>query len=325
MIRSVYYSSNHTLQYDLTPEKMCEAIKDKEGLLWVSLETATIEDIELILDKTFHFHHLAIEDCISNGYQNPKVDDFDDYIFLVMHALIPDRGLEQFETQEINFFLGANYLVTSFLEPRMTPIENTWNRIKKDDRLITRGSDFLCHGILDDLVDDYLPLLDEIDEEIELMEDQVLVNPRPSVLSRILGMKHSLMVLRRIMSPQREVMNRLSRDDYPQIDRQARIYFRDIYDHLVRFQDLTESLRDIVGDALSTYLSATSNRLNEIMKALTVVSTIFLPLSFFAGVYGMNFHFMPEITWKYGYLFAWCIFILIAGTMLIFFKRRGWF
>jgi len=197
--------------------------------------------------------------------------------------------------------------------------------MKKDRRIISNGSDFLCHAILDVLVDDYMPLLDKMDEEIEWLEDTVLSKPDPSTLERILNLKHSLMALRRIISPQREIMNRLSRDDYPQIDRQSKIYFRDIYDHLVRIQDLTETIRDIVSGALDIYLNSTSLRLNNIMKALTIVSTIFLPLSFVAGVYGMNFQYMPEIYWQYGYLFVWIIFVVIFIGLLVTFKRRGWF
>ena len=207
----------------------------------------------------------------------------------------------------------------------MKSVQTVWTRTAKDERLLSHGPDFLMHAILDANVDEFLPLLDDLDATIEDLEDQVLEKPRTETLTRILAIKHSLMVLRRMISPQREVMNRLSRDDFPQIDRNSRIYFRDIYDHMVRFQDLIESLRDIVGDALSTYLSATSNRLNEVMKALTIVSTIFLPLSFVAGVYGMNFEFMPELHSRLGYPLVWAVFILIVLGMLYFFKKREWF
>jgi magnesium transporter len=207
----------------------------------------------------------------------------------------------------------------------MPPVEKVWKGIERDERIYSNGSDFLCHAILDALVDDYMPVLDKMDEEIEWLEDRVLSKPEPETLERILSLKHSVMTLRRIVSPQRETINRLSRDDFPQIDRQSRIYFRDIYDHLVRIQDLSESIRDIVSGAMDIYLNSTSLRLNEIMKALTIVSTIFLPMSFFAGVYGMNFHYFPEITWPYGYAYVWALFIAIFVGMLIFFKKRGWF
>jgi magnesium transporter len=171
-----------------------------------------------------------------------------------------------------------------------------------------------------------MPILDKMDDEIEILEDQVLEKPTTKTMGRILELKHSLMYLRRVLSPQREAMNRLSRDDFPMIDQTSRIYFRDIYDHLVRFQDLADSLRDIVSGAMDIYLNSTSLRLNEVMKALTIVSTIFLPLSFVAGMYGMNFQYMiPNYSWKYGFAFFWVICLGIAFGMLAFFKKRGWF
>jgi magnesium transporter len=207
----------------------------------------------------------------------------------------------------------------------MLPIEDVIKRLQKDERLLLNGSDFLCHAILDELVDDYMPLLVQTDEEIDWMEDKVLEKPSSKILQRILAMKHITLTLRRIITPQRETMNRLSRDEFDVISQKHRIYFRDIYDHLVRIQDLMESVRDVVSGALDIYLSVTSNRLNEVMKALTIVSTIFLPLSFIAGVYGMNFHYFPEITWRYGYLYVWIVFISLGGFMVWFFKKRGWF
>jgi magnesium transporter len=207
----------------------------------------------------------------------------------------------------------------------MSSIKTVWERLERDKRPIEHGADFLCYTILDQLVDEYMPLLDMMDEEIDVLEDEVVLKkPKPDVLERILSLKHSILSLRRIIAPQREVMNRLSRDDLAQIADQHRIYYRDIYDHLVRVHDLSESIRDVVTGALDTYLSATSNRLNEIMKALTLVSTIFLPLSFIAGIYGMNFEYFPEIHWRYGYLYVWTVFILIVGGMLWYFRRRGW-
>lgn len=325
MIRSIFLPSSGEQQQNLSPDEMKAALKDSKGLLWISLEAPTVEESQQILSDLFHFHILAIEDCQSLGYQPPKVDDFGDYLFIIAHAIKPIQSFDELETLELNLFLGENYLVTSHLESDLHPITHTYESIKKDQRLVQNGADFLCHAILDILVDDYMPLLDKMDEEIEWLEDSVLSKPDPSTLQRILNLKHSLMALRRIISPQREIMNRLSRDDFPQIDRQSKIYFRDIYDHLVRIQDLSETIRDIVSGALDIYLNSTSLRLNNIMKALTIVSTIFLPMSFVAGVYGMNFQFMPEIYWQYGYLFVWIIFVVIFFGLLVAFKRRGWF
>ncbi len=325
MIRSLYYTNNHPPKVNLSFGELQEALQDPDGLLWVCLNAPTEEELQTILGDLFHFHPLTIEDCTSNGYQVPKMDDFGDYLFMIMHALPPGKFWEISEPVELDLFLGNNYVVTVAHEMHVAPIEGVWQRLEKDERLLTRGSDFLCHAILDRLVDDYLPVLDEIDEQIEYLEDQVLQSPTPEVLSKTLEMKHALMSLRRLVAPQREIVNRLSRDDFSLIDRQSRIYFRDIYDHLVRLQDLSESLRDIVTGILDIYLNSTSLRLNEIMKALTIVSTLFLPLSFVAGVYGMNFRYMPELEWRLGYLMVWGIFILIASGMILFFKKRNWF
>ncbi len=322
MIRSIYYKNGYSRQSNLTLEEIAAARQTEKGLLWVSLENPTPEEVGAVLRDCFHFHPLAIEDTLTTGYQTPKIDDFGTYIFIVVHALHAGPVMD---TIELNCFLGENYLVTSFMAPSLSPVDVVWKRLDRDERLVSHGSDFLLHAILDVLVDEYMPVLDQMDEEIEILEDQVIEKPQPPVLERILDLKHRIMNLRRIVSPQREVMNRLSRDDFPQIDQQSRIYYRDIYDHLVRIQDLSEAIRDIISGSLDIYLSATSNRLNEVMKALTIVSTIFLPMSFVAGVYGMNFHYFPEITWKYGYALVWVIFITIPVAMLIFFKKRGWF
>ncbi|HXV43713.1 MAG TPA: magnesium transporter CorA family protein, partial [Anaerolineae bacterium] len=252
MIRSIFCPKKGSRQLELTPNQIAEALKKPEGLLWVSLEQPTEAELYEVLQDIFHFHPLAIEDCLSDGYQPPKVDIFDDYLFIISHSLQPDFPLDHLDTMELNCFLGFNYLVTSFRCPEMTPVQAVWERLERDERPLERGADFLCYTILDQLVDKYLPVLDAMDEEIDQLEDQVLARPKPIVLQRILSLKHSILMLRRIIAPQREVMNRLSRDDLPQIDDQHRIYFRDIYDHLVRTHDLSESIRDVVTGTLDT-------------------------------------------------------------------------
>lgn len=301
------------------------ALSQTDGFVWVSLENASSTDIEQVLQSIFQFHPLSIDDCISTSYQTPKVDEFNDYLFIIAHAIQSNDGMDEITTRELDFFLGANYLVTCYQEAEMLPISATWKQLTRDERLHTNGPDFLCHAILDVLVDEYMPIIDQMDEELEQIEDHILAKPEQTTLQRLLTLKHSLLLLRRIINPQREVANRLSRDDFPLIDRQSRIYFRDIYDHLVRLQDFLESIRDTATGAMDIYLNSTSLRLNVIMKALTIVSTIFLPMSFVAGVYGMNFHYMPELTWKYGYFLIWGILISIPVGMLIFFKKHNWF
>jgi len=297
-----------------------------DEFLCVSLETASNEEIDLVLRDIFHFHPLAIEDCQSAGFQVSKIDDFSDYIFIITHAILNKSENGELTTEELNLFLGKNYIVTVFTEDQMPAIGKTRDLIQKDNRISINGPDFLCHTILDAIVDDYLPLIDQMETEVEWLEDSVLEKPKPETLQRLLTIKHSIMALRRFISPQREVMNRLSREDFPNvIDSQSLIYFRDIYDHLVRIQDLADILRDILSGALDIYLNSTSLRLNEIMKALTIVSTVFLPLSFITGAFGMNFLHIPGASSPLGFYIT-CLFLLILGiTMLIYFKKRHWF
>lgn len=325
MIRSVVFRKNGTCLKESNLDQIMTNPEKMDGFIWVSIENPLDSEITSVLGDVFHFHPLAVEDCLSLGYQTPKVDDFGDYIFLIAHALKPASNLESLTTQELNLFIGQNFLVTCYRDEVMPPVDFIWNRLDRDNRLHVGGPDFLAHAILDSLVDDYMPILDEMDEEIEWLEDQVLATPDPKTLERIINLKHTVMSLRRIISPQRELMNRLTRDEFPQIDRQSRIYFRDIYDHLVRIQDLCESIRDIVSGALDIYLNSTSLRLNTIMKALTIVSTIFLPLTFIAGVYGMNFQHMPELTWKWGYPLVWLVFVVIVVGMVWYIRKNRWF
>ena len=226
---------------------------------------------------------------------------------------------------ELDLFLGENYLVTCFTDPLMPPVSETWELIQKDFRISKFGPDFLCHAILDALVDEYMPLIDQMESEVEWLEDSVLEKPDAKILQRLLSLKHSIMELRRIISPQREVMNRFSRDEFQHIDRQSLIYFRDIYDHLVRIQDLADIIRDIVSGALDIYLNSTSLRLNEIMKALTIVSTIFLPLSFITGAFGMNFLYIPGASAKAGFYITCLCLVLLGIGMLLYFRKRHWF
>lgn len=319
------------LQPGQAPEIIENSIEIKErlsstgGYLWVSLENASNAEMERILCDTFHFHPLAVEDCQSPGYQTSKIDDFTDYIFVISHAVNPNNTENNLDPMELDFFLGTNYLVTCYTDDTMPPVLKTWNLIQKDYRLSKNGPDFLCHTLMDALVDDYMPLIDKMESDVEWLEDSVLEKPRTETLQRLLSLKHNIMSLRRIIAPQREVMNRLSRDEFVQIDHQSLIYFRDIYDHLVRIQDLTDSVRDIVSGALDIYLNSTSLRLNEIMKALTIVSTVFLPLSFITGAFGMNFLYIPGASSKIGFYLMGLILVLLGMGMLLYFRKRRWF
>jgi magnesium transporter len=325
MIKNACFLPDGKILKDLGEDQLRSVITSGKGFVWISLENASHEEVTSVLDTGFHFHPLAIEDCLSVGYQIPKVDDYGSYIFIIFQAILADDTLEDLHTVELDLFLGDNYLVTCHTEPVMPVIGNIWRRIERDARIYSHGSDFFCHAILDGIVDDYLPLIDQMESEIDWIEDAVVAKPAPQTLEKLLSKKHSVMSLRRIISPQREVVNRLARDEFPQIQPYSRIYFRDVYDHLIRMQDLTDALRDVISGSMDIYLNSTSLRLNEVMKALTIVSTIFLPLSFVAGVFGMNFKYMPGLESPQGFLSISLIFLLIAVGMLAFFRHRRWF
>jgi magnesium transporter len=326
MLRAAYLQPDHPPLLLESAQKIKELLALTDGFLWVSLETATDTEINEILRDVFQFHPLAIEDCQSPGFQVAKIDDFSEYIFIITHALNFQAEDEDQTTRELDLFLGNNFVVTCYSDPQMPAIVKTWDQIQKDGRIARFGPDFLCHTILDNIVDEYLPILDTMESEVEWLEDSVIEKPTPETLHRLLRIKHQIMALRRIISPQREVMNRLSRDEFPGIiDAQSLIYFRDIYDHLVRFQDLADVLRDIVSGALDIYLNSTSLRLNEIMKALTIVSTVFLPLSFITGAFGMNFLHIPGASSQLGFYITCALLIVLGALMLFYFKKRRWF
>jgi len=325
MIRCLQFSlSNHTFSEIKLPE-IDLSHPDPDKLLWVSLESTTDQEINEVLDQKFHFHPLAIEDCLSNDYQIAKVDDYKDYLFIIINALKPERELHDLETQEVDIFLGKNFVVSCFSAANLPPVEKVINKFQRDTRVYTHGPDFICHALLDSIVDEYLPVIDKMEMEIEWLEDSVLEKPNPETLAQLLRLKHSILSLRRVITPLREVINKLARDEYPQIEAQMRLYFRDIYDHVIWVLDISDTIRDIVSGALDIYLNSTSLRLNEVMKALTIVSTIFLPLSFVSGVFGMNFRFMPWIDSASGFLLVNLVFFAVAIGMLIFFKYRKWF
>lgn len=325
MIRCAVFEGAQSLRKTNSIDEIKKSLKSKKGFIWVSLESACEEEINLVLRDLFNFHPLSIEDSLSYGYQVSKVDDFIDYIFIIAHAVKSKQDFNDIETNELNIYLGKKFLITCSTEAEMNPVQKVWERVEKDFRFSKFGPDFLCHAVLDTLVDEYMPLIDQMETEIDWLEDRVLEKPTPATLERLLMLKHTIMSLRRVIAPQREMINRLARDEFSQIDQQSRYYFRDIYDHLVRIQDLADTIRDLVSGAMDIYLNSTSLRLNEVMKALTIVSTIFLPLTLIAGIFGMNFEYIPGSSLPLGFYFLCGLMALLGLFMLVYFRWRKWF
>jgi len=348
MIRTLYYTPHDDkIHTDLTPDAFERALQDALGVLWVDLAEEPEETCYGILRDIFNFHPLAVDDALEETHI-PKVDDWETYVYLVLHAITPGKlptyedgqagkpvpHAEQpeklalhLETLELDCFLGPNYLVT-YQARVIEAVNHLWSAAQEDTRLLKRGATRLCYALADVLVTDYMQTVEALDDRIDEIEDQVFSNPTEDVLNQIFTLKRALLQLRRTLAPQREVLNKLARGDVTVITEPDRVYFRDVYDHLVRLYDITDSMRDLVGGVLDMYLSVVNNRMNDVMKTLTVITTLFMPLSFLAGFFGMNF-FQPTAA-----LPAWTgmvAFRLMLATMVLaplgmywWMHRRGW-
>jgi len=327
MIRALYYQNGGEIHTQLAIEDFKPALENTEGLLWVDFEATDPQDDEPIMRDIFGFHPLAIDDALQESHV-PKLDDWGEYLYIVLHSVVVDKNVDgQLDTLELDIFVGKNYMVTHHDQP-ISAIERVWDLVHRDFRHLKNGPDHLLYRLTDEVVASYMPVVEAIDEEIDLAEDQVFDRPTPQTLEKIFTLKRATLHLRRIVGPQREVLNKLARDDYAVIDTRSRIYFRDVYDHLVRLHDITESLRDLVGGSLDTYLSVINNHMNDIMRTLTIITTLFMPLTFITGFFGMNF-FTPtsplEIwTGLPAYIATLVIIILTPIAMFWWIRRRGW-
>jgi len=327
MIHTVSYSKDGSIRTNLTVEEFPAAMQDPEGFLWVDFESTLPQDDEPIMRNIFHFHPLAIDDALQESHV-PKLDDWGEYLYIVLHAITFDKqDGGHVDTLELDVFLGVNYIVTHHDEP-IPALERVKDSLQRDTRYLKSGVDHLLYRITDEVVASYMPVVEEMDVAIDDTEDEIFERATPQLLSRIFSLKRAALHLRRIIGPQREVLNKLARDDYQMIDARDRVYFRDVYDHLVRLHDITESLRDLISGALDTYLSVINNRMNEVMKTLTVITTVFMPISFLAGFFGMNF-FQPtapmqEWTSYPAFYITMAIFLLTPFGMFFWMRKRGW-
>lgn len=327
MIRAQYCTDGTNMCAEISTEEFGKYLQSEGGLLWVDFQGEKNEDAEPVLLNTFKFHPLAVDDALLETHI-PKIDDWDNYVYIVLHAISYHREEDHLDNIELDVFIGKNFIVTHHDLP-IPSLDRIWNSVQKDDRYLRMGSDHVLYRITDELVVDYMATIEAMDEEIETIEDQMFDNPSSALLSRTFALKRSLLRLRRILSPLREVLNKLARDDYQVIDHKDRVYFRDVYDHMVRLHDITEGLRDLVGSAQDTYLSVINNRMNDIMKTLTVITTLFMPISFIASFFGMNF-FQPVSEnlkpWTSNPAFmVTMLFVLgIPLAMLAWARRKGW-
>lgn len=320
----VYRRGEQKIEEGVTVDQLPELLKERSTVIWVDMDSPTEADERVLLD-VFKFHPLTVEDCHENRHY-PKIEEFPGYLYFIVHGVRADTSPDRFNTIELDGFLGPNYVIT-YHHDSFRSINNVKQLLRTSPILCRRGSAFLCHQILDQIVDFYSPVLDDFDERIDRLEQEIfnLKQPNNQILSQITDLKRSVLRLRRISVKQMDVILRMSRGEFPDlIPEDMRPFYRDVHDHLTRVVDLAESYRDLVSGSLEAYLSVVSNRMNEIMKVLTIFSAIMLPLTFIAGVYGMNFDNMPELHSRYGYFATLGLMLVVALGMLFFFWRRGW-
>lgn len=327
MIRCLHLKQPEDLRIELKRDEISAAVQEADGVLWVDIVGEPQGEAEILLRETFGFHPLAIDDALYEEHV-PKIDDWGAYIYLALHAAGEEIAVEEpVETVELDVFLGRNYLVT-YHPDSIRAIERLWETCQRERRYLEKGVDNLLYRVADEMADDYMKLIDGIDDSIEDVEDQILVEPKPATLEEIIRIKRTLLGMRRIIAPQREVLNKLARGDYAMIGTSERIFFRDVYDHYVRIHDIIESLRDLISSALDMYLSVVNNRMNDVMKTLTVITTLFMPVSFLVGFFGMNF-FQPAfatVGWTGELVFYVVLFIMIALPvgMFLWMRRMSW-
>ncbi|MFB8796898.1 MAG: magnesium/cobalt transporter CorA [Microcoleus sp.] len=307
------------------------AYLDTESVSWVDLLGLGNKETWRQMGEVFNLHLMAQEDVV-NVPQRPKVVDYEDHILIIawMVMLLPNS--DQFHKEQVSLILGKHYLLSVQEEPDYDCFETVRDRIRKGQGLIRKhGADYLAYSLLDSIIDGFFPVLELYGERIEELEDEVVVRPTRKTLEKIYKIRRELLTLRRAIWPQRDAINILIRDSSDLISPEVRIYLRDCYDHTVQVMDMVETYRELSSGLMDVYLSSVGNKMNEIMKLLTVISTIFIPLTFVAGVYGMNFNTeksplnMPELNWYFGYPLCWGLMVTIASGLIYFFWRRGWF
>jgi magnesium transporter len=326
-IRLIDYCRDAITVLDDIDAADCAPYLQRDSMTWVHVQGRPTEAALQELGSAFGLHSLALEDVLNTG-QRPKIEPFNDQLFIVMSMPLLQDDLVDID--QVAFFLGESFLV-SFHEGAFTPFEPVLKRLRDGaSRLRSRGVDFLLHSLIDIVIDQGFPVLENFGLQLEELEEHILTAAGQETLAKIHVVKRELIFVRRMLWPQREVINQMLRDDDGLVREETQVYLRDCYDHTIQIMDLLETYRDMTGGMLDIYLSSVSNRMNEVMRVLTVIATIFIPLTFIVGIYGMNFDRsasawnMPELGWPYGYLFVWALMIGVVVAMMALFRRLRW-
>ena len=317
------YDEAHFQENEIKTIEECFIFKDKPTVTWINVDGLHQVEILEKLGECYGLHPLVLEDIL-NTDQRPKMEDYGEYIYIVLKMLDYNDKSNEIESEQISLILGPNF-VFSFQEregdtfnPIRERIRNSKGRIRK------MGADYLAYTLLDSIVDNYFIILEKLGEKIEFLEEKLVTHPTSEILQVIHHLKREMIFLRKAVWPLREVVSGLGRGESSLIKESTKVYLRDVYDHTIQTIDTIETYRDMVSGMLDIYLSSVSNRLNAVMKVLTIIATIFMPLTFIAGIYGMNFKYMPELEWRWGYPAILLIVVFIGVSMLIYFKRKKW-
>jgi magnesium transporter len=325
------YDSSGARQIQVDAPEVCAAYLDTSSVSWVDVQGLGSENVLRRLGSVFHLHPLVLEDVV-NVPQRPKVERYDEHLLIITRMVTEREKGKGFHSEQVSFILGQHYLLTVQEQPERDSFDPVRDRINRNKGFIRRQQvDYLAYALIDAVIDGFFPVLEAYGEYIEELEEEIVTNPTRQTLEQIHDLRRELFALRRSIWPQRTAINTLIRDSGDFISPEVQIYLRDCYDHVIQVLDIVETYRELVSSLMDVYLSSVSNRMNEVMKLLTVISTIFIPLTFVAGVYGMNFdptvspYNMPELEWAWGYLACWGLMIAIAIGLIIYFWRRGWF
>lgn len=297
--------------------------KDSAPVSWINIDGLHRLDIIEKIGQHFGIHPLTLEDCVNTG-QRPKAEDYEDYMYIILKMLSYDERKSHIAAEQISLILGPHYLI-SFQETEGDVFNFVRERIRKAKGRIRKSDcDYLAYALIDAIVDHYFVILEKLGEKIELLEEDLLKEPQHQTMQSIHHLKREMIFFRKQVWPLREIVNLLMKDQASLIEETTQVFLRDLYDHTIQVIDTIESFRDVLSGMMDLYLSNMSNRMNEVMKVLTIIATIFIPLTFIAGIYGMNFEFMPELKWHWAYPVLWLLLIVIFTSMVFWFKRKKW-
>ncbi len=327
-ITLIDYDESNFQEKEVTSIEEVFPFKDTSTVSWVNIDGLDIDVIEKV-GSHFEMHPLTLEDIVITA-QRPKYEDFDKYIFIVLKMFMYDKKIKEVTAEQLSLIFGANFVISiqekqgDVFNPIRERIRSAKGRIRK------MGADYLAYSLLDAIVDNYFLVLEKLGENIEEMEEGLVANPEPKILHNVYGLKRDIIFLRKSVWPLRDAASSFERSESKLIKKSTHIFLRDLYDHTIQVIDTIETYRDMVSGILDIYLSSLSNKMNEVMKVLTMFASVFIPLTFIVGIYGMNFNpqsspwNMPELNWRFGYLGVWAVMIAVVVSMVFYFKRKKW-